>query len=697
MSAVARLLVPLEGALVIASIMAAPPVAAQTAPDGAEPTVEASAAVAQTYLPADFARFTPRTALDMVRNIPDFQLAETSNDRGLGQASQNVLINGQRVASKANDAEATLRQISASAVVRIDVLDGARLGIPGLTGRVANVIVESNRIRGQFSWEGQQRQTIADQIYTGSISASGRIGVTDFTISLSNADGIRRGGTGPEIVTDAAGTVLLNRDQTDSFHRDVPTLSGTIARAFDDGSLLNLNLSVERDIFLGRFFAAATPAAGVTRDERFINDNKEWTISGGGDYEFDLGGGRLKLIALQSYSHDPLTSTFVVQDRTAGAVASGSLFRRNPREGESVLRAEYGWNVGNGSWQVAIEGAYNFLDVVSSIGTLQPDGSFTDDPLPGGTSFVDEWRSELTVTRSWRVTDALSLQTTLGGEYSRIRQTSAGGLSREFYRPKGSVSLAWTASPRLTLNAAARRQVGQLSFDDFSSVVNLLDNNNSSGNVNLVPEQSWRFELEAVRSLGAYGSVTLGSYAELITDIVDNVPLSATEEGVGNLPSAQRYGFTGTGTLTLDPLGWRGARIDFNGEWIVSRVRDPVTGERRRISDDSYRNWTVNLRHDIPGTPIAWGASIGENVAGPSFRLDQFFRSGLTRPFSSIFIEHKDVLGLTMRFSLRNLLGTADFLNRDVYVDRRDGPVDFRERQIRHIGLIGVLVISGSF
>ncbi len=697
MSAPPRLMMPVQGALIFAAILAASPATAQNTPPDAPPAAEPQSAVAQSYVPADFARFAPRTALDMVRNIPDFQLIETNDDRGLGQASQNVLINGQRVASKANDAQATLRQISASAVVRIDIVDGARLGIPGLTGRVANVIVESNRIRGQFSWEGQQRQTIADQIYTGSISASGRIGATDFTISLSNADGVRRGGTGPEIVTDASGVVLLTRDQTDSFHRDSPTLSGTIARAFDDGSLLNLNLSVERDIFLGRFFAAATPVGGVTSDERFINDNKEWTISGGGDYEFALGDGRLKIIGLQSFSHDPRTSTFIVQDRTPGAIASGSLFRRDPREGESVVRTEYGWTVPNGSWQVAVEGAYNFLDVASSVGTLQTDGRFTDDPLPGGTSFVDEWRGEVSVTRGWTLSNALSLQATLGGEYSRIRQTSAGGLSREFYRPKGSVSLAGTPSARLTINAAVRRQVGQLSFGDFSSAIDLQNNNNSAGNVNLVPEQSWRFELEAVRQLGGLGSVTVGSYAELITDIVDNIPISATEEGVGNLPSARRYGFSATGTLTLDPLGWRGARIDFNGEWLVSRVRDPLTGEKRRISDDSYRNWTVTLRHDIPGTPIAWGASIGETVPGPSFRLDQFFRSGLTRPLSGVFVEHKDVAGLTVRFSLRNILGTSDFINRDVYVNRRDGPVDFRERQIRNIGLIGVLVVSGSF
>lgn len=672
------------------------PSLAQTEPAETSEASEASTATV-VYLPADFARFAPRTALDMVDNIPDFRLTETSDDRGLGNASQNLLINGQRVASKATDAQTTLRQISASAVVRIEVLDGARLGIPGLTGRVANVVVESDSVRGQFRWEAQQRQLVEDQIFTGAISLSGRIGSTEFSLSLDNSNGLRRGGTGPEVVTDATGVIILNRQQTDIFHRDIPTLTGTLRRSFDDGSVLNLNLSAERDLFFTYIDAVATPVGGIASDERFRRNNKEWTLTGGGDYEFDLGSGRLKIIALQSWSHDPSTSTFTVRDRTPGAIAAGSRFINDAREGESVVRAEYGWTARNGSWQIALEGAYNYADTIATLGSLQPDGSYADIPLPGGISFVDEWRAELSLTRGWTLTDHLSVQATLGGEYSRIRQTSAGGLSREFIRPKGALTIAWQAARQLTVNAAIRRQVGQLSFDDFSSAVDVQNNNASVGNVELVPEQSWRFELEGARGLGQIGSITLGAYAEVITDIVDSIPLSATEEGIGNLPHANRYGFTGRGTVQFDTLGWRGARVDFNGEWLISRVRDPLTGDRRRISGDMIRNWSVDFRHDIPGTAIAWGASTGEQVAGPQFRLDQIQVNGLTRPFSSVFVEHKDVLGLTVRLSLRNLLGIQDFINRDVSVNRRDGPIAFRERQLRSIGLIGVLVVSGSF
>ena len=654
---------------------------------------------AQLFTPADFARFAPRSALDMVEKLPDFTLITVSDDRGLGQASENILINGERIAGKTNDARTTLSRIAASAVERIELVDGATLGIPGLTGRVANVIVTSGRIEGQFRWDPQFRRNIEDQLYTGSVSANGRIGATDFTLSLSNANGLRRGGVGPEITTDAAGVLLLTRDERASFQVDQPRLAGSLRREWGDGSVLNLNLAGELYRFRARFAAVATPNDGTAPyDDLFLSRENEWNAEAGGDYAFDLGTGRLKLIVLQRLEHSPTRNSFTFLDRVPGAVRMGSQLARVADEGESVLRAEYGWGSPGREWQVAIEGAYNFLDVATQFGALRTDGSFALAPLPGGDTFVDEWRGETTVTHGWRLGAGLTLQTTLGAEYSKISQLGAdGGLSRSFIRPKGSAALAWVASPRLTVNASVERQVGQLSFFDFATFIDVQNDFVQAANIRLVPEQSWRAEAEAIRSLGVAGSVTLGGYHEWISDIVDRIPLSATAEGVGNLPSARRWGVIGRGTLLFDTLGWRGARLNGSAEFRKSRVPDPLNGVARRISGDLRRRWSADFRHDIPGSDIAWGGSISEERFGPVFRLDQISDASLTRPITQLFVEHKDVAGLTVRVTLRNLNDTRDDLRRTVYVDRRDGPIDFSERQFRRIYLIGLLSISGSF
>ena len=219
----------------------------------------------------------------------------------------------------------------------------------------------------------------------------------------------------------------------------------------------------------------------------------------------------------------------------------------------------------------------------------------------------------------------------------------------------------------------------------------------TAGNVSLVPEQSWRADISIAQSLGTLGSITLGAYAEAITDIVDSVPISATEEGIGNLPSARRLGITARGTLLLDSIGWRGARINANADFRKSRVRDPITGDYRLISLDLRRSWSVDFRQDIPGTSIAWGGELLEERTAPDFRLDQVFDSTLTRPITVLFLEHKNVMGMTVRIGMRNLLNGYDDIRRDVSLARRDGPIDFYERQRRHIGRVVTLSINGTF
>ena len=44
----------------------------------------------RTYSPAQFARFAPQNAADIVQQIPGFSVTGVSNNRGLGEATQNA-------------------------------------------------------------------------------------------------------------------------------------------------------------------------------------------------------------------------------------------------------------------------------------------------------------------------------------------------------------------------------------------------------------------------------------------------------------------------------------------------------------------------------------------------------------------------------------------------------------------------------
>src|SRR5262245_1944364 len=105
-----------------------PALAQEDSGDAAAPQ-PTQTATREVFTPADFARFAPRNALDMLNNVPGFSIVQEDQGRGLGQANTNVLINGERVASKSESVFDVLRRITTARVERIEIVDGATLGI----------------------------------------------------------------------------------------------------------------------------------------------------------------------------------------------------------------------------------------------------------------------------------------------------------------------------------------------------------------------------------------------------------------------------------------------------------------------------------------------------------------------------------------------------------------------------------------
>ncbi len=140
-----------RSALLAGAMLLAPaPVLARAAqpPDSAVAPAPVAKLAGQkrVYTPADFARFAPKTGYDMLVQVPSFTIkAVDTTDRGLGQASENVLINGQRIANKSGGAVDQLKNTPAASVERIEIVDAASLGIAGLSGQVANVILSADQ------------------------------------------------------------------------------------------------------------------------------------------------------------------------------------------------------------------------------------------------------------------------------------------------------------------------------------------------------------------------------------------------------------------------------------------------------------------------------------------------------------------------------------------------------------------------
>jgi hypothetical protein len=214
---------------------------------------------------------------------------------------------------------------------------------------------------------------------------------------------------------------------------------------------------------------------------------------------------------------------------------------------ERIGRGEYRWKMGVRRWQLSAEAAFNALDTASDSAACSRRFDRAD-PLPeqrrprrGG---AIRGHPQL---RAAAVGQA-QLQLRGGAEYSQLSQAGAGGITREFIRPKGQFTAAWTPNPNTTVNLRLQRRVGQISFFNFVDSVNLKDENGNQGNVNLVPPQSWEAEVETVRRLGAWGSTTLRLYYHAVEDVIDIIP------------SARRVRASATSTARFGPASIRAAR-----------------------------------------------------------------------------------------------------------------------------------------
>jgi len=676
------------------SLLAVSPILAQAPAASVTPV-----AAKRVYSAADFARFAPKTAYDMLVQVPSFVIRSADQERGLGQASENVLVNGQRIADKSGGAIAQLQRTSSASVDRIEIVDAAGLGIAGLSGQVANVILKATAAgSGQFEYNPHFRAHYAKpSILAGSVSYSDKWGPVDYTLSVRNSPG-RGAFGGPIWINNPDGSLRETRHEV--YSSEYEELNTRLKLGFDGpgSSVGNLTLGYvpywnpqrRRD---SREFVTGELRSRTTRTKLngFYADINA-------DYEFALGPGRLKLIGVRHWEHEPLVTTQILRFDSSGADSTGSRFSRDTRIGEIIGRGEYYWKSGQNDWQISLERAFNSLDQKGRFFDLDANENFVEIPFPQGTGKVTELRYEGIVTWSRPLTSNLDLQVAAGAEISHLDRVDDDQDTRKFFRPKGSITFGWRPATGWDVSLKLRRRVGQISFYDFLAQPQLSSDRQNAGNPNLVPPQSWEAETEISRDLGRWGKTRLRGWYYRVEDIVDVIPIGVDEEGIGNLPRADRAGLESISTFELEPIGLKGAKVNMTlgGEW--TSVRDPLTFEKRPIGGVRERWGSISLRHDVPNTPWAWSAYVQYNYYAKNYFLTEVYRS-LDLPWlAGLYIEHKNVFGLTVRATADNVFNGRHLLHRTVYSGFRDtAPINFIEKHDQLVGPIFKLSVKGTF
>ncbi|RYD43712.1 MAG: TonB-dependent receptor [Sphingomonadales bacterium] len=692
--------------IAVAAALSTPVSAQETAPPTGDtpppaptevPAGGISNAARQVYTPADFVRYAPNNAYDMLIQVPSFQIRDNENLRGLGQATGNVLFNGERPSNKGDDMYTQLSRIPAGNVERIEVVDGATLDIPGLSGQVANIVYRAAAFSGQFSWKPEFRAHYTDPLFTrGDVSVRGRSGAVEYEVALNNDDSARSGAGGPTLIYDGARNIIERRKDIWNTHYDTPKLSGRITWDPAGDTVTNLGGHYQRKY--DRYYEdGVRTVPGLPDRARTVYENSDsWNYEVSGDYQFGVGPGKLKLIGLRRFSHEPYAQEIVTTPH--GGVATGDRFAQTGDLGETIARGEYQWKMFGGDWQLSGEAAFNTLDNVAAIAVLDPTGAWFGQPFEGGTGGVSEDRYEGLLSFGRKLTDKLNFQIIAGAEHSTITQTGMNGLTRSFFRPKGSISLAWTPSTDFDVSVKMRRRVLQLSFYDFLARAFLNDGNQNESNNDLRPQQDWSYEAEINKKFGAWGSTKILLIYRDVEDRVDVIPVGTKGEAVGNIAKAKAGAIDWTATINLDPAGIKGMKLEPRMLLQKSSLRDPFTGEKRQWNGFTDTVISLGLRHDIPASDWAWGGDVEYAHYQPNYRRNQIDKVWEGPLWASVFVEHKDVLGLTVRASVRNIANARSKRDRTAYTGvRGESSVSFVEERDRLIGPVFSFSVRGTF
>jgi len=662
-----------------------------------------------TYPASFFTQYGPVSANDMLNVIPGISVALEGNevqtfngaDRGLG-ASEQILINGKRIAGKANEASSQLDRISADQVQYIEIIRGTSGDLDVRNnGQLINIVLLESQSSSSFSSEVGATHFHDGQIEPiGTFSFSGKTGKFNYLLSAQVASGYENLES-YEISVLPLGLDLNDvreiqrtRDQT------TYTLNSNIAYQVSAGSRIAFTgLYRENDppanlVRTITNFQNSPPTIRVER-EQLPASSDSWEFGGDYEYNFD-GGGKYKILFIINEDNNAVTRERFFSTGLDGPETKNLFLDTSRRERELIVRTSYTFDpTDDQNLELGIERAQTILDSSLKIGLplgdiASPDhGGLTPVALPNAVSAVEEIRYEGFAIHNWQINQHMSLESSLFYEDSEISQSGDVNVSRSFDFLKPKVDFRFNMSSSFQLRMSAELDVSQLRFSDFTAAANDRDETQNilAGNPELEQEQVWRYNVNLDYRLPNDGGVLNSRlFYYDVGNSIDRIDVSASKANLattnGNVGDGTVYGLNLNASIRLGFLNLPQAVV--TGGLLVqdSKIFSPLIGKNRKVVPFDRGNVRIGFRHDVPAQNFNYGFNYRDGIDGnrPFYDIDNVIWIG-SGMFSnlSLFAEKINVGRFTYRLEVDNLL------NQDACQERRRFNGYLREGDVREI------------
>lgn len=656
---------------------------------------ERNAAGRIVYEAGYFRQFSPATALQIVQRVPGFTLDQGSDEvRGFGQAAGNVVINGQRPATKSETLDTVLARIPANRVQRIEIASGEAFGADyaGKAQVVNLVLGESGGIAGTV--ETKIFRDFTGHLHpTGSASALVKRGTSTFNFA-AKLDRQTTADEGTDVLTSLpSGALVLTRYKENRYREPTGTLSASWAHDAGENRTAHLNASYALARLLVDQDNHVVPVGAPARDDSLVQRYRVRTIELGGDVTRPLAGGGLKLIGLATRRHRDNKDEQLMD---LAAFAGGSRQALAEDSEESVARLVWsrrdlgGWSVETGG-----EIAYNRLKSNVAFYTIDPARAETRVDLPLDDATVAETRGEVFVNAGRPLTPRLRMD--LGLTYEASRLTVAGDVAAKrtlrFLKPRATFDWrggAWHAQ------FSVQRTVAQLNFGDFVSGAELASDRVNGGNADLVPQRAWELLLTADRALLGDGRVKIELGYNRVAQVQDRVPTPEGYDAPGNLGTGRQVIARLNLDVPLGRVGIKGGRLTFYGSYVGTAVRDPYTERDRLFSNFNPFYWEGSFRQDLGR--FAWGINLEGSTRATAYRRDELDRFSSQMPFVEVFAEYRPSARTTFSIGAQNATSRKNMRERLFFTPDRTSPAPYlREYRSRSRHILPYVSVRHSF
>lgn len=688
-----------------------------------------------TYPASYFAQYGAVSVNDMLNRIPGISLAlegnqvptiGSNNDRGLGGEGQ-ILINGKRLAGKANEASSQLDRIAADQVDYIEIIRGTSgdLDVRN-SGQMVNIVLLEEQSSSSISTElgfTHFHDGTVDPI--GTLSYSGQAGQFNYLISADVS-------TGYEMQESFEMSVLADHTPNET-------------RAFDrirEQTTYRLNSNIvyqptpDDRIAINGLYSESDPPADLFRTitdlktspytQRFEREDLPATSNNwefGGDYQHNFSdGARYRLLFIVNEQNNDTTRERFISNTIGGMETKDLFLDTSSKYQERIVRTSYTWNVLEGqSLELGIEGAQTIQNSalrlgVAAPGETSPDyGGLRPVNVPNAISEVEENRYEGFAIHNWQINPRMSLESSLLYETSEIEQSGDVNKKRDFDFVKPKLDFRFDISRNLQLRVSAEKDVSQLSFADFSASVNQQDDDQDTfaGNPELEQEITWRYNVNLDYRLPNDGGVLNSRFFYYDIDgAIGRVDVSPNAQTLisanGNVGEGKVFALYLNASIRLGFLNMPQAVVTAGLNLEDAYIYDPLIAKKRTVIPFDRGSFRLGFRHDIPAWNFSYGVNYQDGIGnmggtgGNRVRYDidnvLFFGVGKVRPDFTMFAEKVGWGNFTYRAEINNGLDAERCLKRKRYNGYlRDGDLREIERSCATTGAQFVFKVRSTF